>query len=561
MASLHILKGPNKGDKVTLGQEKTTLGRNPECTVVIPVNAVSREHANILRIQGRYYIEDLKSRNKTYVNNQPVEVRTPLKNKDQIRICDFLAEFFDNSRSGEDDDDHDDHDDQSLEEGSSTTVEATLGRGSNLQLETQPADRLKLLLDISSTLSRTLELDRLLPQIVDSMFMMFKQADRCFIILTEDAIGKSGEVTKRLMPKVVKTRRPQDESTARFSKTIVRRCLETADAFLSDDALGSMPLNQSVVDFRIRSVMCVPLSGGEGKPFGVIQLDTQDRNKKFTQDDLRLLRGVADQASVSLENAKMHESVVARERYQRDMALAYQVQLSFLPKSLPKVAGYEFFAHYEPAQEVGGDYYGFIPVPGRRLAVLVGDVAGKGVPAALLMAKLSSDARFCLLTEEDPAAAINRLNDLLYQHTSQMDRFVTLTAAILDPRENVVTLVNAGHVTPLIFRAVTKTLTDAMPNELAGVPLGIMEAQNYASCHIPLEPGDSLLLYTDGVCDAVNTDGVRFENKGIETALHGNSALTPHAVGEHIVNAVKHHSLGRSAADDITLVCLGRIPT
>src|SRR5262249_49125999 len=156
-------------------------------------------------------------------------VRTPLKHKDQIRICDFLAEFID-----EDDDDHD------QDEGASSTVEVTLGRGMNLQLETQPADRLKLMLEISGTLNKTLDLDRLLPQIVDSMFMMFKQADRCFILLAEEATSKSGEPTIKLMPKVIKTRRPQDESTARFSRTIVRRCLDTADAFLSDDALGGM---------------------------------------------------------------------------------------------------------------------------------------------------------------------------------------------------------------------------------------------------------------------------------------------------------------------------------
>lgn len=553
MASLHVLKGHNKGDSLTLTQDRTTLGRNPDCNIVVPVNAVSREHAHILHVNGRYFIEDLKSRNKTYLNNQLIDERTPLKHKDQIRICDFLAEFVDESQAPEDEDD------RGEETSGSTTVEATIGRGVSLQLETQPADKLKLLLEISGTLSKTLELDHLLPKIVDCLFLMFKQADRCFIILAEETQNKAGETTLRLMPKVIKTRRPQDETTARFSKTIVRKCLDTADAFLSDDALGGMPLSQSVVDFRIRSVMCVPLCSGEGKAFGVIQLDTQDRSKKFTQEDLRLLKGVADQASVSLENAKLHESVVARERYQRDMALAYQVQLSFLPKELPNVPGYQFYAFYEPAQEVGGDYYGFIPVSKTRLAVLLGDVAGKGVPAALLMAKLSSDARFCLSTEAGPAAAIDRLNTLLYQNTAQMDRFVTLAAAVLDPNENVVTLVNAGHLTPLIYRAATRALAEAMPTESAGVPLGILESHQYSSSQIALEPGDTLLLFSDGVCDAINSEGARFENKGIGTALKNLTSLTPTQIGESIVKAVKQHSLGRSAADDITLVCLGRM--
>src|SRR5437588_383777 len=186
-----------------------------------------------------------------------------------------------------------------------------------------------------------------------------------------------------------KRSRPHDEANARFSRSIVKKCLETNAAFLSDDASADkrLPLSQSVVDFRIRSVMCAPLSGAEGKAFGVIQLDTQDRSKKFTQDDLTLLLGVCNVASISLENARMHEGRLAQERVRRDLELAHRVQLSFLPAKLPEVPGYEFAAQYEPAQEVGGDYYDFIPLTDKKLAVTLGDVAGKGVPAALLMAK------------------------------------------------------------------------------------------------------------------------------------------------------------------------------
>jgi hypothetical protein len=394
---------------------------------------------------------------------------------------------------------------------SSTTVEATLGHNAGLKLETQPSEKLKLFLEIGNTLTKTLELDRLMPQIVDSLFHLFKQADRCFIILAEDTTTRTGEVSIKLIPKVVKTRRPHDETNARFSKTIVKNCLQTADAFLSDDALGGLPLSQSVVDFRIRSVMCVPLCDAEGKAFGVIQLDTQDRNKKFTQEDLRLLKGVANQASVALQNAKLHEDTMERERYQREMALAHQVQMSFLPQSLPEVTGYEFYAHYESALEVGGDYYGFIPISPSLLAILLGDVAGKGMPAALLMARLSADARFCLLTEKDASKAITKLNDLLYQYTSRMDRFVTLMVAVLDLKENSVTLLNAGHLTPMVFQSSNRNLIEAMPNEVAGIPLGIQENQVYRTWQVALKPGDSLLLYTDGVCDALNvpTSGLK----------------------------------------------------
>ncbi len=555
MASLHIIKGLNQGQDVTLTQDRTTLGRNPECTVVIPVTSVSREHAHILRVQNRFFIEDLQSRNGTFVNNVQINARTPLKNNDRIRICDFQAAFQDSPFPPLPEELRKQTEAEEEDEGDgSTTVEATVSHSSHVLLETQPAEKLKALLEISANLCKTLELDPLLPKIGDSLFQLFRQADRCFLILAEEG-------STRLLPKLVKTRRAQDEANARFSKSIVRQCLETGQAFLSDDASADkrIPLSQSVLDFRIRSVMCAPLvGGGEGKAFGVIQLDTQDRSKKFTQEDLKLLVGVANQASVALENARFHEDSVARERLRRDLELAHQVQLSFLPRQLPAVPGYEFFATYEPAQEVGGDYYGFIPLAGQKLAIAVGDVAGKGVPAALLMVKLSSDTRFCFLTEEDPAVAVSRLNDMLCEHTSQMDRFVTLAGAVLDPVSHTATLVSAGHPPPLLVRGGGTPAADAMPKEIPGMPLGVMEGQRYGSCQLVLQPGDCLLFFSDGVPDAINVRNTPFGMNGMQAVLQTAGALSAKTLGERIIKAVKAHAAGRAQHDDITLVCISR---
>jgi serine phosphatase RsbU (regulator of sigma subunit)/pSer/pThr/pTyr-binding forkhead associated (FHA) protein len=541
MASLHILKGANEGTVIPLDGDRFVLGRNPDCAVVIPVTSVSREHAVILRTQGRFYIEDKQSRNGTFVNNQAISGRTPLKNNDRIRICDFLAAFLDNEEDEEQD--------------SSSTVEAMLSHSSHQLLDTQPAEKLRLLLEISGNLSKTLELDALLPKIVESLFQMFRQADRCFLVQTEEGTGK-------LMSRVVKTRRPQDETNARFSRSIVRRCLDTAQAFLSDDASRDdrIQLSQSVVDFRIRSVMCVPVCGPDGKAFGVIQLDTQDRSKKFTQEDLKLLWGVANQAAIALENARLHEEAVAQERLKRDLELASRIQRSFLPQSLPQVPGYEFAAHYESALEVGGDYYGFIPLPQGRLAMALGDVAGKGVPAALLMAKLSSDTRFSLLMEPDAGRAVGQLNDLLYAFTSEADRFVTLAVAVLDPAKHTATLVNAGHLSPLVYRPATGLFHEALPREKAGVPLGIMPGYRFEAAQVALAPGDTLLMFTDGVTDSVSVQNKTLGPKGLEESLKDLSPPTPQAVVERLSKTVKQHAAGRLPIDDVTLVALGRAP-
>jgi serine phosphatase RsbU (regulator of sigma subunit)/pSer/pThr/pTyr-binding forkhead associated (FHA) protein len=553
MASLTVVKGQSQHANIPLEGEKIVLGRNADCQVVINVPAVSREHAMIRRIQGKFYIEDLKSRNGTFVNNQEVTTRTLLRDNDRIKICDNIYEFQEappkppipaTMRPGGEEEE---------EEESSSTVEATLSHSSKRILEAQPAEKLAFLLDITADLTQTFNLGQLLPKIVDSLFQVFKQADRGFIILAEEGSDK-------LIPTVIKTRRPHEESTARFSRKIVYRCLETGEALLSEDASADkrFDLSQSIADCRIRSVMCAPLTGRtSNKPIGVIQLDTQDRSKKFNADDLKLLLAVAGQAAIALENAKMHETLVARAGLERDLRLAHQVQLSFLPKRAPQVVGYEFFAHYEPAQEVGGDYYDFIPLPGHKVAVMLGDVAGKGVPAALLMAKVSSDARFSMLTERSPAEAIVRLNELM-QEAGMLDRFVTLAAAVLDPVTHHVAFVNAGHLPPLLYRRATAKVVEAAPRELAGFPLGVADGIPYEASTTQLNPGDVILLFTDGVTEAKDKQGRDFGPDHTVSALQA-GPCTPKVVVPRLVGAVKQHAAGCKQHDDITVVAFGRM--
>ncbi len=552
MASLMFTKGVNQGQSVPLAGERIVLGRQETCQVVLNVPAVSREHAVIRLISGRYYIEDLKSRNGTYVNNQEVSGRVPLADQDRIKICDNLITFQENShkpripdsmRKGaaatEDE-----------EEESSSTVEATISGGSKPVLEAQPAEKLAFLLDLSGELAQTLSQDQLLPKIADQLFQLFRQADRGFIILAED---------EKLIPKVIKTRRPTDEASARFSRRIVKQCLDNGQALLSEDATADkrFDLSQSIADCKIRSVMCAPIIGrSTSKAFGVIQLDTQDKLKKFTQDDLRLLLAVAGQAATALENARMHETLVARAGLERDLKLAHQVQRSFLPKKLPQVAGYEYFAHYEPAQEVGGDYYDFIALPAGRLAILIADVAGKGVPAALLMSKVSSDARFTLLTEPTLADAVFKLNELMQE--AGIDSFVTLGACLLDPSRHELTLVSAGHLPPVVYYHKTGKLEEAAIRDAGGLPLGVSEGIPYEAITLTLNAGDVMVLFTDGITEAKNKQEAQFQMTGVNAVLN-QGPMTAKAMGERLVAAVKKHSLGCQQHDDITVVSFGRV--
>jgi serine phosphatase RsbU (regulator of sigma subunit) len=254
----------------------------------------------------------------------------------------------------------------------------------------------------------------------------------------------------------------------------------------------------------------------------------------------------------------MHESLVARAGLDRDLQIAHKVQLSFLPKRPPELPSYEFDAHYEPALDVGGDYYDFILLPGPRVAVMLGDVAGKGVSAALLMAKISSDARFSMLTEPDPARAVFKLN-VLMQEAGMLDRFVTLAACLLDPSKHEVTCVNAGHLPPLLIRRASGKVEEAMSRDLAGFPLGVSDGTPYESQTVKLEPGDCVLLFTDGVTDAKNKQEQEFQLDGVHKVLGSQGPWKPRALAEHLMKAVQQHALGCKQHDDITVAAFGRM--
>jgi serine phosphatase RsbU (regulator of sigma subunit) len=552
MALLEFIKGTSQGSKLELVGDRIVFGRNADCHVVINAPAVSREHAVIRKIDGKFYIEDLNSRNGTEINAKKITMRTQLKNQDQIVICGNVMTFVDSTmkplpmhllKDGKDIED---------EEEDSSTVEATIQGSSSKQiLEAQPSERLAMLLEIGTELTQTIKTDDLLPKIVDKLFQVFRQADRGFIILKED---------DKLLGKVIRTRRQEEDDKTRFSRKIVNRCIETGQAILSEDASSDkqFDLSQSIADCKIRSMVVAPLlHRGTAQAFGVIQLDTQDRFKKFTQDDLRLLMAVAAQSAVALENARMHETLIGRAELERDLLLAQRVQKSFLPGKFPQVNGYEFFAYYEAAQEVGGDYYDFIPLPNNRFGVMIGDVAGKGIPAALLMAKVSSDARFCTLTEPSLVEAIAKLNELLHE-AGELDRFITFGACVLDLHQHAMTVVSAGHPPPLIYRAATRTFEAGCTKDQTGFPLGILQGIPYDCNTVKLSAGDCILMFTDGITESKSRDDKDFGEEGILAALK-TGPMSPRAIGDRVVEAVHKHAIGRKPHDDLTVVCFGRL--
>ncbi|HZW34086.1 MAG TPA: SpoIIE family protein phosphatase [Isosphaeraceae bacterium] len=565
MAFLKRANGESAGQIIELKPDRVVIGRSPEhCHVVLDPNGVSRKHAEIYRKGEDFYLADLNSRNLTKVNNTKVipGIDHRLAPGDRINICD--VEFLFYARLPSDGADKDRGDIMIINEADNQdapqlhTLDAS--RSSAMASLVKPEIKLKAILEIARNLSSELKIDAVAPKILDSLVELFPQAERLFLILIDPE-------TKRLVRKAFKYRParrphfstviPADEVPMSISRSIVNHVLGQRKAVLSQDASSdqNLPTSASIADLKIRSVMCVPLLTPDREALGIIQLDTSDR-KQFHQEDLDVLAAVASQAAIAIENAQMHESLLERERLNRDLKLAEQVQKRFLPQSVPTIPGYEFFAHYDPAYEVGGDYYDFVPLPGNRLAVAVGDVSGKGVAAALMMAKFSGDTRYCILTENSPAAAANELNSLLFSAGIE-EKFITLSLGVLDAERRTVSLASAGHL-PVMVRRANGTV-DEIGEDIAGFPLGIIPESDYKQTEIQLYPGDVVAVFSDGVTDARNLREELYESREHRRLLRkvAETQGTPEAVGRAILQDIREFSSGHVQVDDITLICFG----
>jgi serine phosphatase RsbU (regulator of sigma subunit) len=423
-------------------------------------------------------------------------------------------------------------------------------RSSEHRLGINTEAKLKALLEISQNLGRTIELSEVLPRLLDSLLTIFLQADRGFVVLRDPQTG-------RVSPKAVKYRRTEETQTVRISRTIVDSVMTTKEAILSADAAADerFDMSQSIVDFHIRSMMCAPLVGRDGNPLGVIQVDTLDPRNRFRQEDLEVLVSVACQAAFAVENAQLHEAAMSDQATKRELAVAHEVQRGFLPASSPKIPGYEFFEFYESANQLGGDYYDYIELPGGRLAVVVADVSGKGISASLLMAKLSAETRYFLASEPLPAQAVGRLN-VAFCDSGWEDRFVTMVIAVLDPQRHEVTLINAGHPTPLLRRG--PGVVEAMAEKETCLPLGVDREVVYVPCVFSLAPGESLSLYTDGITEAMNSKDELYGPQRLLAQLQTDAGHLSQ-LGRRILNDVKHFVGARAQSDDLCLTCFGRI--
>jgi len=355
-------------------------------------------------------------------------------------------------------------------------------------------------------------------------------------------------------------------------KTLVRTAVSSAaysPYHFNQSLLGWMHLNKKPLtindprgderfrgvkwDESIRSLLCVPLMT-KAELKGVLTVYNRKGDTDFTDDDQRLLAIIAAQSAQVVENARLYESERALIHMKEELRLASRIQSDLLPKEPPKIAGYDIAGRSIPAQMVGGDYFDFIPMDDGRLALCLGDVSGKGLPASLLMANVQATLRGQTLVSPSARECIQRANRLLYQSTSS-EKFVTLFYSILDPNRHTLCFSNAGHENPFLL----SEKKDPVRLSEGGVVLSIIEDFPFQEETIPFISGDIMVVFSDGITEAVNPNQELFGEARLADLLQECRSESSAGIIESIVRSVRQHAGAAPQMDDMTIVVVKRL--
>ncbi len=414
-------------------------------------------------------------------------------------------------------------------------------------------DRLALLYSLSQTFNSTLDLDEVLNRVMDEVIAATR-AERGFVML----YGASGDLVFRVARGM--DQRTIDEPQFQVSRGVVERVARDGQPILTSDAQldDRFSMRHSVLDLGLRSLLCVPLKVHD-RSLGVVYVDNRLRAGLFVQDDLELLSAIASSAAIAIENARLYGLAVEQGRLERELQMAREVQASLLPHETPRLPGWEFAARWQPARQVAGDYYDFVPLARGQLGVVIADVSDKGMPAALFMALSRSIVRASLSGAPSPAEGIAHANRLLCDDATG-GMFVTLFCAQLEPEKGELTYTNAGHLPPLLCRpgarAEGDVLTALWPT---GTALGIVDNLPFEQHTLRLDPGDVIVLYTDGVPDATDAQSDRLGMDRLRQVILDHQFASAADMLTALEKAIDEFTGSTAQFDDIAIVIAKRV--
>lgn len=430
-------------------------------------------------------------------------------------------------------------------------------------MSAEHSDRLTLLYELACAFAARTELDELSAFVVEKCRQVL-DAEGASILLLDPERGELffsyvAEPNPEMAERLLALRFPADRG-------IAGEVLQTGRSLRIDD-VASDPRFYTGVDRQTgvttRALLCAPLRTRQGT-IGVIQV--LNPRGCFTDDHLAFLEALAGSIAVAIENARMYAQLkqqllalqeATRDRDQlleirRELDIARSIQQSILPRTFPRRPDLDLFAEMLPAQEVGGDFYDFFLIDDTHLGVVVGDVSGKGVPAALFMAVSRTVLRSVALEKAPPGESLRRVNALLCLDNSA-EMFVTVFYGVLDTRTGELAYSNGGHNPPYVVRGAGDV--EALEGT-GGVVLGVLDDLQYREKRVVLRPGDAVFLYTDGVTEAMDAEGNLFSDPRLQAVLAAHPGATSEAVTRAVVDEVQRYSASVPQSDDITTLAI-----
>ena len=410
-------------------------------------------------------------------------------------------------------------------------------------------DRFALLYRLSQTFNASLDLEEVLDRVMDEVIAATK-AERGFVTLRE----ADGKLIFRSARGIAHT--TLEEPQFQISRGVVEEVAQNGTAILTIDAQMDERFSQrqSVMSMGLRSVLCVPLIIKD-RILGVIYVDNRLQAGIFTKTDLEFLSAIAASASIAIENARLYQVAIEKGRMERELQMAYQVQSSLIPEETPHFPNWEFAAYWQPAREVSGDYFDFIPKENGKLGLVIADVTDKGMPAALFMALTRSIVRASYHQSRSPASAIAMANRLICaDSTTNMP--VTLFLCQFDHKKEGIVYVNAGHNPPLHFQPELERFSEL---KRTGMALGVESRAKYNQNSLNVASGDFIVFYTDGVIDAMDPENEEFGRERFIQVLLDHHADTPHEMLSALNESIKNFVKTNTPYDDITIVIARRL--
>lgn len=551
MARLILKNSNGLPENIDLTRLRTTIGRSARSDLCIPDAFASRLHAEVRQEGDSFWLQDLGSANGTRYNGVVIKHAVPLSTGDEIQIGETIMVF--------------DADVPQIGSGATLIADRTEALDPSKTISFQSRripttellkgqfssrnDLLGLISKVGVALLSASGLEETLDQVASLVFEAVP-AERCVIMLRDE---KSPDGMKIMVARI----RGQKESLSevRISHSVMDEVLKNGKSVLTADAQQDPRFaTQTVMLQGIRSVLAVPLSVDERNIFGLIYADSPTYETTFTEEHLNILTTLASVASIRVENATLLEERMERERMERELELATEIQQRFQPSAPPIVDGYEFQGISFSCYEIGGDYYDFIRRPDGRMMIALGDVSGKGTAAALLMSSLHAAIHAQISARSSLWETVSSVNLYLAENTPA-NRFVTLFIGELDPTNGMLKYINAGHNPPLLARF------DGTVSQLGsgGLPLGIMPAAEYDVGELNLGSGEALIVYSDGVSEAVNPLDEEFGLDRLTQVIQTHRSASAAGIRDKVESALSAFTQTAPANDDITLVIAKRV--